>query len=100
MDLSRTRKNTEVVQLLRLLNNSLVKTIDSWGRFEAEEIRCFYLEQHDSTRTLWDYFLAEIEKDVTELRFLSMSIQQRIDMFDHLRDGVSSLFTTEPASIC
>lgn len=87
---SRTKKNTEIVQLLRLLNNSLVKTIDSWNRFNIEEIRLFHLEAHYSCHTLWDFYLAEIEKDVSELRFLSKSLQQRIDMFDHMRDGVSS----------
>lgn len=88
---TRTKNNTKTVQLLRLLNNSLVKTIDSWERFEAGEIQYFRLGHHDSSRTLWNKYLSDIEKDVTELRFLSRSLQQRIDMFDHLRDGVSSL---------
>lgn len=88
---SRTKDNTQTVQLLRLLSNSLVKTLDSWERFEAGGIRCFHLGHHNSSRTAWNNYLAEIDKDVTELRFLSRSLQQKIDMFDHLRDGASAL---------
>lgn len=95
---TRTKDNTQTVQLLRLLNNSLVKTIDSWERFGAGEIRCFHLGHHESSRTRWNGYLAAIEKDVTELQFLSKSLQQRIDMFDHLRDGVSSVCNVELAS--
>ncbi|KAI9878373.1 MAG: hypothetical protein M1830_001078 [Pleopsidium flavum] len=89
---SRTKEYTWTVQILRLFHNSLVKLIESWENFEAGEIRYFDVEDNERLQTIWrKEFLASIRKDVTELRSLRRSLQQRIEMFDTMMSGVSHL---------
>ncbi|SLM40775.1 hypothetical protein LPUS_11624 [Lasallia pustulata] len=85
---SRTKDYTSRVQLLRLLYNALVKTVESWESFEAGEIRFFDLPNDGILQALWNSYLADMEKDMTELRFLCRSVQQRIEMFDNMRNGL------------
>ena len=85
---SRTRAYTEIIELLRLLYNALVKVIESWESFESGEIRYFDVREQDTLRKVCESSLASVEKDTTELRFLRRSLQQRIEMFDNMRNGV------------
>lgn len=89
---SRTKDYTSRVQLLRLLYNALVKTVESWESFEAGEIRFFDLPNDGILQALWNSYLADMEKDMTELRFLCRSVQQRIEMFDNMRNGVRAVY--------
>ncbi|MCJ1247183.1 hypothetical protein MMC30_004397 [Trapelia coarctata] len=91
-DLTRTHEYTWTVQLLRVLHNSLVKIIESWKRFERGELRYFQTEEPRAFHMLWSKYLAGIEKDLTELRYLRRSLQQMLEMFDNMRDGVSTIF--------
>ena len=90
MKFSRTRAYTETIELLRLLHNALVKVIESWESFEGGEIHYFDVREQDTLRKVCESSLASVEKDMTELRFLRRSLQQRIEMFDNMRSGVSS----------
>ena len=86
-EFSRTREYTWATELLRLLHNSLVKIIESWEEFASGEVH--YLEvNHDTLRRLWESYLAGIHKDMAELRFLRRLLQQRIEMFDNMKNGV------------
>ena len=87
---TRTQAYIESIELLRLLHNALVKVIESWESFENGEIRYFDVREQDTLRKVCESSLASIEKDMTELRFLRRSLQQRIDMFDNMRNGVST----------
>lgn len=87
---TRTKEYTRIVQLLRLLHNSLVKLLDSWGSFQSGEIRYFRAAEDKNLDRRWKFHIASIEENVTELRFLRRSLQQRIEMFDSMRNGVSN----------
>ena len=86
--LSRTRTYTTAIELLRLLHNSLVKVIESWESFENGEIQYFEVNEQETHRRGWGSYFAAIEKNMTELRFLRRLLQQRIEMFDNMRNGV------------
>ena len=89
VEFSRTRAYTMTIDLLRLLHNALVKVVESWESFESGEIRYFDVREQDSLQKVCESSLASVEKDMTELRFLRRSLQQRIEMFDNMRNGVS-----------
>ncbi|KAL8723308.1 MAG: hypothetical protein Q9225_000360 [Loekoesia sp. 1 TL-2023] len=85
----RTKEYTTITDLLRLLHNALVKFIDSWENFEKGEIQYFEMEDYQALGETWDSNLANINRDVSELRYLRRSLLQRIEMFDIKRSGVS-----------
>ena len=87
---SRTREYTSTIELLRLLHNDLIKIIDSWESFDRGEIQYFDIRDQESLRKRWESYLANIEKDISELRFLRRSLHQRIESLDSKRNGVSS----------
>ena len=75
------------MQVLRLFHKSLVNLLDSWNSFQAGEIRYFRVKDDNLDRR-WRSHLARIDKDITELRFLRRSLQQRIETFENMRNGV------------
>ena len=95
-DLTRTKQYTRTIDILRVLHNSLVKIIESWEDFENGEAQYFEVTEFEALRKSWDAYLASIDKNMTKLRFLRRSLQQRIDMFDNKRNGVS-IHHTQPA---
>jgi len=81
---------TGTIDLLRLLHNALVKTIEAWEHFKTGEVQYFEMPEYQTLRKTWEAYLAGVNKDMTELRFLRRSLQQRIEMYDNKRGGVSS----------
>ena len=88
---TRTKDYTRTIDLLRLLHNALVITIESWENFESGEIRYFEVQEHQALRMIWDSYLAAISKDISDLRFLRRLLQQKIEMFDNKKNGASIL---------
>ena len=88
---TRTKDYTRTIDLLRLLHNALVITIESWENFESGEILYFEVQEHQALRTTWDAYLATISKDISDLRFLRRLLQQKIEMFDNKKNGASIL---------
>lgn len=86
---TRTKEYTWTVQFLRLLHHSLVNLLESWHRFQSGEVRYFRVRENDDLDKRCRSHLAKIDKEITELRFLRRSIQQRIEVFDNMRNGVS-----------
>ena len=93
-DLSRTQEYTWIIELLRLLHNTIVKVIESWEGFEQGELQYFYTGPQKTFHSSWNNYLATIEKDLTELRFQRRCLQQRIEMFDNMKAGVSTTSIT------
>ncbi|KAL9118593.1 MAG: hypothetical protein Q9187_004859 [Circinaria calcarea] len=89
--LSRTRELTWTTELLRLLRDALVRSIESWESFDDGELQYFHDEEQQTLRKSWDMYLAEIEKDMSELRSLRRILQQKIETFDNMKDGVREL---------
>ena len=87
---SQTREYTTTIELLRLLHNDLVKILESWESFDHGEIQYFDVKDQETLRRGWESYLARIEKDMSELRYLRRSLQQRIESLDSKRNGVSS----------
>ncbi|KAI9875145.1 MAG: hypothetical protein M1830_008824 [Pleopsidium flavum] len=85
---TRTKEYSWTVQVLRLFHNSLVKLLESWESFQAGEVQYFRVKDNDDLDKLWRSYLASIEEDITELRFLRRSLQQRIEMFVNMRNGL------------
>jgi len=88
---TRTKEYTWTVQVLRLLHNSLIKLLESWYSFQSGEIRYFRVRENDDLDKRCRSHLARIDKEIAELRSLRRSIQQRIEVFDNMRNGVSYL---------
>lgn len=66
-----------------------MKILESWTAFENGELEYFDDRGQDDLRNLWNDYLANIEKDVNELRSLQRTLQQRTEMFDGMRNGAS-----------
>lgn len=66
-----------------------MNVVESWESFASGEIQYFEVREQETLRKVWESHLAGIEKDVTELRFLRRSLQQKMEMFDNMRNGVS-----------
>ena len=86
---SRTRDYTAIIDLLRLLHNSLVRIIESWERFGNGEVQYFEIKDEESLQAIWEGYLASIEKDMAELRFLRRVLSQNIEALNNKRSGVS-----------
>lgn len=93
---TRTKDYTRTIDLLRLLHNALIKKIESWENFEIGEIQYFEVQEYHALRKTWDSYIAGINKNITELRFLRRNLQQKIEMFDNKRSGVG----LSPSSSC
>lgn len=89
IDYSRTRGYTATIDLLRLQFNAIIKVIESWERFEDGELQYFLGNEHDTLRHIWDGHLADVETSSNELRSLRTILQQKIETFDNMRNGVS-----------
>lgn len=68
-----------------------MKILESWTAFENGELEYFDDRGQEDLRNLWSTSLANIEKDVNELRSLQRTLQQRIEMFDGMRNGASTI---------
>lgn len=84
-----------------------MRILEAWEGFENGELRYFDVHEQETLRHLWNTYLANIEKDGTELRYLRRTLQQRIEMFDAMRNGASAIpksmfgvFLTDLASEC
>ena len=86
---SRTRDYTVTIDLLRLLLNSLVRFIESWESFADGEVQYFEVRNQETLRSIWETYLANVEKDMTELRFLRRVLDQMIEGLTNKRSGVS-----------
>ena len=87
--LSRTREYTWTTELLRLLHNALTKSIESWERFKTSQLQYFQYEEQKVLRVTWNAHLANIENDLNELQFLRRVLQQKIEIFDNMKNSVS-----------
>ena len=87
---SRTREYTATIDLLRILHNSLVRIVESWDSFGSGEVQYFEIRNEESLQAKWEDYLASIEKDITELRFLRRVLSQNIEALNNKRSGVSS----------
>ena len=85
-----TRNYTSTTELLRILNNALLRFLESWERFEEGEIQCFFMEEDETLREQWNQYLTEIQKESNTLRSLKTILQQKIDTFNNRRNAVSS----------
>ena len=87
----RTREYTRTIDLLRLLHNALARFIESWQNFEGGELEYFEGAEHEALRRIWDAYLAQIKKNMAELRFMRTTLRQRTELFDNKRSGVGFL---------
>jgi hypothetical protein len=89
--LSQTKKYTLAIQILRLFTNLLVKTIDSWDTFATEQLSAFRTTSDPERRpTKISTHITKIESNVSELRFLRQTLEQRIETFESRRSNVCS----------
>ncbi|KAL9625601.1 MAG: hypothetical protein Q9160_000314 [Pyrenula sp. 1 TL-2023] len=84
---SGTKKYTWAVSLLRRFHDLLLKTIESWDLFVSTELDFFDVDS-EVLRDLWGNYFSRITNDVSELRFMQRSLEQRIQTFDRMKDGV------------
>ncbi|KAL2047059.1 hypothetical protein N7G274_001078 [Stereocaulon virgatum] len=89
-DANFTRMNeyTRTLDLLRLLYNVLVRIVELWENFESGELQYFEVQENQALRKTWDSYIAGVNKNVTELRFLRRTLQQKIEIFDNKRSGL------------
>ena len=74
--------------MLRLLHNTLATTIESWESFEDSDLEYFRSEKQRTLRKTWDSYMMRIEEDLKELWSLRRILQQKMEMFDNMRNGV------------
>ncbi|MCJ1354429.1 MAG: hypothetical protein MMC33_004417 [Icmadophila ericetorum] len=74
--------------MLRLLHNTLATTIESWESFEDSDLEYFRSEKQRTLRKTWDSYMMRIEEDLKELWSLRRILQQKMEMFDNMRNGL------------
>lgn len=80
--------------MLRRFYDLLLKTIESWDLFASTEVYFFEVDS-DVLRNLWGDYFSSITRDVNELRFMQRSLEQRIQTFDRMKDGVRAPWSKE-----
>ena len=88
-DISHTRHYSWAVKVLRLLNNVLTRTVESWECFKCGDIRCFDVDSDARHQSTWPLYMSDIRRDLDELQALRTSLRQKIEMFDNMKSGVS-----------
>jgi hypothetical protein len=63
-------------------------TIESWESSESMYRQYFDIRENEHLQRSWDTYLLSIDVDMIELRLLRRSLQQKIEMFKNIRDGV------------
>lgn len=86
-EFSGTKRYTWAVSLLRRFHDLLLKTIESWDLFASTELQFFEVDSRVLSN-LWGGYFSSITRDVNELRFMQRSLDQRIQTFDRIKDGV------------
>ena len=89
-ELSRTQEYGKNLEILRLLQNSLTKILQSWDAFARGEIQYLEPTGPESLRERCEASVASVEKDMAELQFRNLILRQRIELFDGMRNGVST----------
>lgn len=67
---------------LRLLDDALTTTIESWQNFAELEIQYFDLTRESPRRSVWTRYVASIEESMSELKHFRRSLEQKIAMHD------------------
>ncbi|CAG8957343.1 hypothetical protein HYFRA_00010769 [Hymenoscyphus fraxineus] len=79
------------IRILRQFTHLLSKTIDSWERFKEGEMRYFNLPNSDSlAQPSWGAYLAETDKNVTDLRDLRSSLLHHTDLFENMTNSITT----------
>jgi hypothetical protein len=82
-----TKAYTWAVSVLRSFHDLLIKTLDAWDIFASHELRYFETSS-DMLQSIWAEYMADMDKNVSEMRYLQRSLVQRIETFDRMKDGV------------
>jgi len=83
-----TRQYTAITETLQLLDNALVRLLESWQLFEQTELHCFFMDAPVQFKDRWSRQVASIEKDVTRLSLQRTILHQHIETFKRRREGV------------
>jgi hypothetical protein len=75
MRFSRSLAYTSTIEMLRLLYKSLVKVLESWECFDGGEMQYFEVNEQETHRRVWGSYVASIEKDMMELRFMKNGVR-------------------------
>ena|SRR6266513_1651792 len=88
-DLSHTKKLTLTVSTIRRFRNALAKTIEAWDRFAHNEILVFNPIGWEALQPHWDSLLTMTRKEIDELRTLHSLLEQKLELFNNMKDSVS-----------
>ncbi|KAL9113441.1 MAG: hypothetical protein Q9227_002482 [Pyrenula ochraceoflavens] len=88
-ELTRTKRYTWKVSLLRRFHGQLHKTIRSWEAFAANELQFFEVDS-EILGNRWEEYAANIFSDVSELQDMRISLEQWIQSFDREKDDLVS----------
>jgi len=80
---------TLTVSTLRRFRNTLTKTIDAWDSFERNEILIFNPIGWEALQPRWNGLLAGTRKSVDELRTFRVLLEQKLELFNNMKDSVS-----------
>lgn len=86
--LGRTKSYTQAVSIMRRFNDTLNLCLDTFGDFEHGELQYFGTGD-DSLDELWRQYLDNIFDDFNTMRYLQRVLDQKIQTFDRMKDGVS-----------
>lgn len=92
-DLTRTKELTRTISTLRRIRDSYSRTIQAWERFERQDTNIFGLIGLDALRPRWDGHLSKSRGNIAELRSLTVLIDQKLDLFKEMKDGVYLIFS-------
>ena len=88
-DLSHTKKLTLTVSTIRRFRNALDKTIGAWDNFERNEILIFNPVGWEALQPRWNGFLTMTRKEIDELRAYHALLDQKLELFNNMKDSVS-----------
>jgi uncharacterized protein with von Willebrand factor type A (vWA) domain len=80
-DMSHTKELTRTVSAIRRFRDSRWRTIQAWEKFELIGL--------ETLRDRWEGYLDTTRGHIAELRAFHVMLNQKLDLFNGMKDGVS-----------
>jgi hypothetical protein len=81
---------TLAISTLRRFLESMSRIVRAWETFERRDLRVFGVNGSSKLRKRWQEHVDKVSGHVFELGSLQMIVAQKLELFNSMRDGVSS----------
>ncbi|KAF2842153.1 hypothetical protein M501DRAFT_1028917 [Patellaria atrata CBS 101060] len=97
--LTRTRELTVTISTIRKFRDCIRRTVAAWENFETNDLPCFEVSGSDEYKETWREYISDVRGHVDDLRSMHLSLHQKFDLFNGLKDGIVSASTLKESGI-